>query len=111
MRIAGKRKITTGWVTQVFNDKDNCVEQEFFAGDQVDWEDQDGEPIGPPGAHTYQPFDMVQPGQLNKSDKARIEEALLILECPDGIQCKEKVSAVLLMLRGLCPAKGVNDVR
>jgi len=59
------KKITTGFVIQTFNDDGNCVEQEFVAGDQVDYEDIDGEPFD---AHSdnYQPFDMVQPSCMEK---------------------------------------------
>ena len=35
-----------------------CTKQEFIAGDQVDYEDQDGKPIIPP-EHPYQQFNMT----------------------------------------------------
>lgn len=54
------RKITTGWVTQVYDDE-RCIEQEFFAGNPVDVEDMYGEPINYPCEEEYHPFDMVQP--------------------------------------------------
>ena len=54
-------KITHGFVTQTFQDE-KCVEQEFIAGDQVDWEDENGDGITPPGCYEYQTFHMVQPG-------------------------------------------------
>lgn len=78
MKTAGKRKITLGWVTQVFDDEGKCVEQEFFAGDEVTWEDQSGEPICPPGA-TYQSFDMVQPGD----DLEEMKRQLAVYEAED----------------------------
>jgi len=54
------KKITYGWVTQTY--KDNvCIEQDFFAGDEVQAEDMDGEPIDHPREEQYQPFDMIQP--------------------------------------------------
>lgn len=43
---------------------DECVAQEFIAGDEVDYEDENGEPLGTPTyAHheVYQPFNMKQP--------------------------------------------------
>jgi hypothetical protein len=55
-------KITVGFVVQTFekNDKGDfvCTGQEFVAGDQVDYEDQDGNPIDPP-EHPYQQFNMT----------------------------------------------------
>lgn len=60
MRIIGRRKITTGYVTQIYDDNGNCIAQEFTAIDQVDWEDEKGEFLPTP-VHNYQPFNMVQP--------------------------------------------------
>ena len=60
MRTVGRRKITYGHVTQIFNDDGKCIEQEFVAGDQVEWDDENDEFIPTP-VHEYQPFHMVQP--------------------------------------------------
>ena len=56
-------KITTGFVIQVFDTKTGqCVEQSFVAGDDVQYEDQYGNPIDWREAQSaYQPFEMVQP--------------------------------------------------
>ncbi len=58
-------KITPGFVTQAFekkNDKFVCVEQSFTAGDQVDRENDNGEPVAVDiREEQYQPFDMAQP--------------------------------------------------
>lgn len=54
-----KKKITVGFVIQTFDESSKCIEQEFIAGDQVDYEDADGNPIKE--WSEYQPFDMVQP--------------------------------------------------
>ena len=55
-------KITVGFVTQTFerNDKGKfvCTRQEFVAGDQCDYEDAQGNPIGPP-EYEYQPYNMT----------------------------------------------------
>jgi len=59
MKIAGKRKITTGFVIQTFDDDNKCIEQEFIAGDTVDYEDADGNTVD--SWDEYQPFEMVQP--------------------------------------------------
>jgi hypothetical protein len=67
MKTAGKRKITTGYVTQVYDDNGHCIEQEFTAGDDVIWEDEGGDAIDTPvftesrQPYVYQPFEMVQP--------------------------------------------------
>ena len=55
-------KITVGFVIQTFDKnatgKFICTKQEFIAGDQVDYEDQDGNYITPP-EHPYQQFKMT----------------------------------------------------
>jgi len=59
-------KITTGFVTQTFGiDEDgkfSCTEQSFTAGDEVDRENEFGDPIEiDTTKENYQPFEMVQP--------------------------------------------------
>jgi len=55
-------KITVGFVTQHYEKnaggKFICTGQEFVAGDQVDYEDADGNAITLP-EHKYQPFSMT----------------------------------------------------
>ncbi len=55
-------KITEGWVEQIFNDAGEFVSQEFHAGDQCDFETEDGDPINseqmPLVGREYHPFDM-----------------------------------------------------
>ncbi|KKK60434.1 hypothetical protein LCGC14_3024410 [marine sediment metagenome] len=54
-------KVTNGWVTQVYKDE-VCVEQSFFPGDEVQYEDAEfDDPIDPPKNHQHQDFDMIQP--------------------------------------------------
>lgn len=57
------RKISTGHVVQVFNDSGEFLAQTFVAGDSVEYETGDGDPINvvdmPLGGTEYQPFDMV----------------------------------------------------
>ena len=55
-------KITVGFVTQSY-EKDAagkfiCTEQEFVAGDSIDYEDLGGNTLAPPD-HEYQPFNMT----------------------------------------------------
>lgn len=71
------KKITEGAMIQTFNDAGECIEQEFFCGDQVEYETEDGEPINvqdmPLAGREYQPFDVVQPNcLLLKACKAAI---------------------------------------
>ena len=69
------KKITTGFVVQTFDtDLECCINQEFVAGDQVDWEDEEGNALLSTSNSTqyvgdtavalarihYQPFEMVQ---------------------------------------------------
>ena len=66
-------KITTGFVIQQFDtEKNKYVSQYFIAGDQVDYEDSQGNSLdlnelgdkgfGPKSeVEPYLPFDMVQP--------------------------------------------------
>ena len=74
-------KITVGFVTQSYeqNAAGNfiCTEQQFIAGDQVDYEDADGIAITPP-EHDYQPFNM---SLLSGAEiAANIEDVLLSID-------------------------------
>lgn len=59
-------KTTGGCVRQSFDDNGNCTGQDFIAGDTVEYEDLfcDTLPLEKVklAQHSYQPFDMVQPG-------------------------------------------------
>lgn len=56
------RKITHGYVVQVFNDAGEFVAQQFVAGDQCDYETAEGDPINseqmPKGGGEYHPYTM-----------------------------------------------------
>jgi len=54
------RKFTVGSVVQDFDDNGNLIFQEFIAGDQVDYEDEDGEAVDEPSAKSYHPMNMIQ---------------------------------------------------
>lgn len=58
-------KVTIGFVVQTFDDWGNCLKQEFIAGDDVQYELEDGTEINsenmPFGGNEYFPFEMVQP--------------------------------------------------
>lgn len=54
------KKITTGFVIQEFDtDLQKFVSQKFVAGDECDYEDEDGTAVEP--CNQYLPYDMVQP--------------------------------------------------
>jgi hypothetical protein len=56
------KKITVGFVVQTYDtDAKKFVEQSFVAGDQVDYENEFGEPLVECSTKDYLPFDMVQP--------------------------------------------------
>lgn len=81
MKTVGKKKITTGFVIQTFDKDDGvhvCIDQEFVAGDTVDYEDEDGNPID--SWTEYQPFDMVQPGYVESSVAEKLKQALACFE-------------------------------
>lgn len=56
-------KITTGFVIQQFDTETRqFVGQEFIAGGEVDFEDENGQPIE--AFDEYLPFEMKQPSEL-----------------------------------------------
>jgi len=55
------RKITTGFVVQTFDDTGEPINQEFVAGDQVEWLDDDENIIEEVDPVPYLPFNMIQP--------------------------------------------------
>lgn len=59
-------KITTGFVIQKFDtETQKFIGQSFIAGDDVQWENQEGDKVEEPGqpntADPYLPFEMIQP--------------------------------------------------
>lgn len=61
-------KITHGFVIQAFDtEKNQFVSQEFIAGDPVNWETEDGDPIE--FREEYLPFFMAQPCEETKNEK------------------------------------------
>lgn len=61
------RKITYGWVTQRWDETGKFLGQEFFAGDEVDFEDEDGQTIPADSVPEYRCFDMVQDPPIGES--------------------------------------------
>lgn len=62
-----KRKITHGFVTQYFDEDGKLVEQNFTAGDQVEWEDENFDPCDE--ENFYAPFEMKQADEM-KDEKS-----------------------------------------
>jgi hypothetical protein len=61
------KKVTTGFVTQVFDKEGNCLSSEFTAGEQVEWEEETSDKTIDPekffkGNVPYYDFNMLQPG-------------------------------------------------
>lgn len=64
------KKITVGFVIQNYDENGKCIDQEFIAGDDITYEDEDGDVIcdpynderySIPDDQAEMPFDMVQP--------------------------------------------------
>jgi hypothetical protein len=73
-------KITTGFVVQKFETETRSfVSQEFVAGDQVDFENQDGEAAAP--FDEYLSFDMKQP-EVSADQSNRLAAAERFLNAP-----------------------------
>ena len=80
------QKITVGFVIQEYQTLDNgthvCTEQEFMAGDQVDYEDMNGEPVEIDTLkEEYCPFNMVQPKRVPGLNPVKLAYADGV--CPD----------------------------
>lgn len=73
MRTCGRRKITHGHVVQTFDNSGKCIEQEFVAGDHVEWEGDDLEPLKDDTDDCeYHTFCMVQPQLTVANETAEI---------------------------------------
>lgn len=107
-------KITTGFVTQVFDtETGKYVSQNFTAGTDVDYEDPFGNILNPVGMEQYNfgpyaasepylPFDMVQPTtELSiplRSCREQIQEDLLVLCEAFGFSDKIKTLACQIVV-------------
>jgi hypothetical protein len=116
-------KITVGFVTQTFKRNDSgrfaCIRQEFIAGDQCDYEDEQGNPVEPPD-YDYQPYTMTlrnhaQPQMreatmLNSVYEA-IEEVLERLDVggEQSRQFAEEIKVLREVIGHPKPIKGVSD--
>lgn len=90
-------KFTAGFVRQVFNDAGECIKQEFTAGDPVEYETINGDPIHlmdmPLGGQEYHPFDMVDPlypkivgtGIIDKCECCLGTDSVLLRDCSEAV--------------------------
>ena len=111
------KKITVGFVTQTFDTvKMEYTHQNFTAGDQVDYETEDGTPLDQieaaeygmeydDGSEPYLPFDMVQPKEMPyvgsklgdaESCRESIQDDLLVLL--DGLPQKAQTRACQIVV-------------
>lgn len=90
------RKITTGWVTQTFDtDINDWVSQEFFAGDEVNWEDENGETIATEDVgdalDNYLPFNMVQPPRNQFSANSKYVGTVTVVDPDSGLPVEVEI--------------------
>ena len=102
-------KITVGFVVQEYKERNGemvCNHQYFVAGDEVDREDKDGEPVEvDTSKEVYQLFEMVQP---------REPQQFVLVESSSGGECGEPFEAdnseealrVVLEQMGYCLKEG-----
>lgn len=73
------RKISEGYVVQVYNDAGECLGQTFHCGDSCEYETGDGDPINvenmPLAGNEYHPYNMEQP-DINTANLPEVIEAL-----------------------------------
>ena len=97
-------KITVGFVTQSYekttDGKFICTEQEFVAGDEVDYEDVDGDSIDPP-EHEYQPFNMAMISSMQIIDRLRDVLASIDVGGEQSRQFAEEIDMLKKVLKVL----------
>ena len=102
-------KITVGFITQSYKrnaaGKFVCTGQEFIAGDQVDYEDLDGNTIKAP-EHAYQAFEM----KLSNSPAKPKNDRLGFLEAQLLEACKVVTSYTTDLLYRLDDQVNIGDV-
>ena len=68
-----ERKISEGCVIQTFCDG-KCITQRFMAGNLVEWEDEEGNPLHEPDhLDVYHMYDMLQPDEIVIKEKSAQE--------------------------------------
>jgi len=106
-------KITVGFVTQSYEKnaagKFICTGQEFIAGDQVDYENIDGNTITPP-EHDYQPFNMSLLSDAEIATNQSMKTKLGFLEAQLLEACKVITSYTTDLLYRLDDQVNIGDV-
>ena len=97
-------KVTTGFVIQKYRKqstgKFKCIDQEFVAGDDVQFEDFHGDSVEPP-EHDYQPFNMTM---LSKDEIINRLTCLLVSIDVGGEQSRqfeEEIQTIKKLLKEL----------
>ena len=106
-------KTTVGFVTQSYEKnatgKFICTGQEFIAGDQVDYENVDGNTITPP-KHDYQPFSMSLLSGAEIATNQSMETKLSFLEAQLLEACKVITSYTTDLLYRLDDQVNISEV-
>ena len=106
-------KITVGFVTQSYEKnaagKFICTGQEFIAGDQVDYENIDGNTITPP-EHDYQPFNMslLSSAEIATNQSKKVKLGFLEVQLLEA--CKVITSYTTNLLYRLDDQVNIGDV-
>ena len=106
-------KITVGFVTQSYEKnaagKFICTDQEFIAGDQVDYENTDGDTITPP-EHDYQPFNMslLSSAEIATNQSKKVKLGFLEVQLLEA--CKVITSYTTDLLYRLDDQVNISDV-
>lgn len=78
-KTAGRQKITFGCVVQIFDDESKCIKQEFMANDDpIQWQELENGDFIPTPVHDFYPFEMVQPGETERTCKLLDDYAELL---------------------------------
>ena len=97
-------KITVGFVTQSYKKttagKFICTGQEFVAGDQVDFEDSEGNAISECD-HVYQPFNMTLLSPVQIADSIREVLETLNVGGEQSRQFAEEIELLNMLLKSL----------
>ena len=111
-------KTTIGFVTQSYEKnatgKFTCTGQEFIAGDQVDYEDADGNAIIPP-VHEYQQFNMTLISSTQIIDRLKDVLASIDVGGEQSRQFAEEIASLKDALKTLsvvsddCPKCGAGS--
>ena len=78
-------KVTHGFVIQTYETDGKCIAQEFIAGDDCSWEDEEGSIIEEPSNAEYMPYHMVQSNDLSYDELVTVLEVARVALADAGI--------------------------